>query len=223
MAVLRFVSAGALLAALLIHIIGFSTNYWVSADLDSRGIGSVVDANGMSDTGGVDIHIDSGVDLNMGLWVFCLKAMGMSMCPTLKAAHTQDWMKAVQALGILAIASAVAALVFMVYGLLGKGQGDRARLLPYFTAGLCFAAGLILVIAVAMYGAKFSAMMENQLSMMGTTNPELAPLTQNIKEHTGLAWSFALEAISAILMIIAAAVEVFSTMRGCDGSQNHVI
>lgn len=53
-----------------------------------------------------------------------------------------DWMKGVQALGILAMLTAAGAIVLMVYEMLGQGKGDRARLLPLFIAGLCLASGV---------------------------------------------------------------------------------
>ena len=50
-------------------------------------------------------------------------------------------MKAVQALGILALLVGGMALVLTIYGCLGDSKGDRARLLPYIIAGTSLTAG----------------------------------------------------------------------------------
>ena len=50
-------------------------------------------------------------------------------------------MKAVQALGILALLLGGVALAVMIYSCIGDSKGDRARLLPFFIAGLSLGAG----------------------------------------------------------------------------------
>ncbi|KAK7507400.1 hypothetical protein BaRGS_00001335 [Batillaria attramentaria] len=217
-AILRLVGGGVFIVAVLLHVIGYATNSWVSSTLDSRGIEDVLQANGMS-TGGMGVQIE-GMEIRLGLWKYCLTSMGQTKCEAAKADDTPDWMKGVQALGILTMLISAVAVVLIVYDILGQGKGDRARLLPYFIGGLCVAAGLMLVVAVALYGENFTAMMDDQVSMMGTADPALAPLAENLKEHTGLGWSFVLEAVSSVLMIIAAAVIALPVVRGCDDSLN---
>ena len=46
-----------------------------------------------------------------------------------------------QALGILSLIVAVLGMACSVYGWLGDSKGDRARLLPYISGGICLAAG----------------------------------------------------------------------------------
>ncbi|KAK7111454.1 uncharacterized protein [Littorina saxatilis] len=141
---------------------------------------------------------------------FCLKPDSDSV---------PDWMKAVQALGILSLIMAVVALAFMIYNCFGESKGDRARLLPFIIAGICLASGITLLIGVIVYGAEYTMMMQDQMSMFGgDDNPDLSALAQILQENTHLGYSFALEAVSAVLTILVSAAVAVPTARGWDDS-----
>ena len=67
-----------------------------------------------------------------------------------------------------------------------------------------------------MFGTKFSQMMKDQMSMLGTSSPAFNALAQNIQENTHLGCSFVLEAVSAMLFIVASLTVVIPARMGLD-------
>ena len=57
-------------------------------------------------------------------------------------------------------------------------------------------------------------MMENQMAMLGSSNPELQSLAENVKENTSLGVSFVLEVVSAVLMMLTSLLLTIPAMRG---------
>ena len=78
--------------------------------------------------------------------------------------------------------------------------------------------GFLLLIGVIVYGTEFHQMMKDQMSMLGTTSPAFSTLAQNVQENTHLGYSFALEAVSAMLFIIASLIVAIPAKMGWDDS-----
>ncbi|KAL8583289.1 hypothetical protein ACOMHN_043066 [Nucella lapillus] len=226
---------GLLILAITVHVIGFATQNWVSAKLESRGIQSIMSANGtipMSKQIPKGAMKCVGVGLNIGLWKFCmcvnLGAMVQSVpdagldqtteiCDTTDTASVvPDWWKAVQALGILSLITAVLGVATMIYSFIGDSKGDRARFLPHILAAVCLLAGVLLLIAVAVFGAEFQSMMDRMMEQMSQSDPMMRSLADNLKQHTSLGYSFALEAVAGVLMVLASFVLALPLLRGGD-------
>ncbi|XP_025083802.1 uncharacterized protein LOC112557889 isoform X2 [Pomacea canaliculata] len=205
--VFQFAAIGVLALAFVIHSVCFSTDNWVCADLDSRGMQDVLDANSFEEDPsglGDGVLANIGLSIRLGLWQYCLSESltGATKCDPLSSNDAPGWMKAVQALGILAMIIAVMGLFLITYGLAGHSKGDRARLLPYYCSCVCASAGLMLLIAVAIFGLEYQNLIEDQLKK-GDPMPDLDSLMKNVKDNTKLGWSYILEAFSAFLIIVA--------------------
>lgn len=70
-AVFRALGLGVLLIAVILHLVGFVTHYWVSAKLDLRGVAGIMSANDMG-SGSAPANL-RGLSVNLGLWEFCMK------------------------------------------------------------------------------------------------------------------------------------------------------
>ena len=75
-----------------------------------------------------------------------------------------------------------------------------------------------MLIGVIVFGTEFSQMMKDQMSMLGTSSPAFSALAQNIQENMHLGCSFVLEAVSAMLFIVASLTVVIPARMGLDDS-----
>ncbi|XP_076446462.1 uncharacterized protein LOC143283918 [Babylonia areolata] len=268
-AVLRVVALALLALAITLHVVGFATNQWITANVGPDDMKKVLKASGMEDPTAASFKQlqQLKLDVQMGLWKYCMRsnidqwieglsgsAMGTGgqgnqwpngdpsgdqvdttpppssgyqvkeQCVTISATPTviPDWMKAVRALGILSLITAVLGIGFIIYSFIGDSKGDRARLLPHIMAGICLLAGVLLLIAVAVYGGEFMVMMQeqmNSLQALGEMGKYLAEVTDN---STTLGYSFALEAVSGVLMVVTSVLLILPAVRsgGSGGPHN---
>lgn len=230
-AILRAVALGVLILAITLHVIGFVTRDWVAAELDSRGIANIAAAQASTEMSKVpkEAFDGAGMSIGMGLWRFCVRinfgrmaqmaGAGLrptDICKTAQSEDLPDWWKAVQALGILSLITAVVGVATVIYSFIGDSKGDRARLLPHFMAAICLLAGLLLLIAVMVYGTEFKEAMDQQLKALEMMGPTLEPLTENLRQNMSLGYSLALEAVAGVLMVLVSLLLALPIFRGED-------
>ncbi|XP_045187725.1 uncharacterized protein LOC123545467 [Mercenaria mercenaria] len=129
--ILGFVGVGVSGLALLFAILAMSLKYWET-----------------SDQGGV-------ADVNIGIWEYCIETSGTKVCTTIDSDSVTDdelrnyrGVRATVFLGILFTTGAIVSAILVLFILTTK------KVLYFVAAGLDVAAGLFLMIAMAVYADK---------------------------------------------------------------------
>lgn len=177
----------------LIYIIGYSTNYWVTAKVTPVNTGSLGDGDSMS-----GLFNKLGFESYKGLWGSNICMLGQ--CQTSEFGSIPDWLHVTRVFATLALIGFVVTIVG-VFVCLFVTQLSQRQILHILTCVVATSTAVCVLIAVIIYGTQYN-------------NPDQLFPIQTDKD---IFWSYGLCVAALILDIIT------SILLAINALKNHMV